>query len=162
MSCIILHPIKTVLHGFKRICLSHVPPSDFQSSVNLRVLVLALNRNRTHQRPGILPRGRFFKPFIDDLLCKQPTSQSVQRKISSMVGCDVEESYEVEKRPGIDNQGILHRSMIKWHGAQPRPQGAFPWLWGRGSQGKAPWGRGCMAPTMPVTKNTTKFVLLQI
>ena len=27
---------------------------------------------------------------------------------------------------------------------QPRPQGAFPWLWGRGqSQGKAPWGRGC-------------------
>ena len=23
---------------------------------------------------------------------------------------------------------------------QPRPQGAFPWLWGRG---KAPWGRGC-------------------
>ena len=26
-----------------------------------------------------------------------------------------------------------------------RPQGAFPWLWGRGaqSQGKAPWGRGC-------------------
>ena len=29
---------------------------------------------------------------------------------------------------------------------QPRPQGAFPWLWGRGgkSQGKAPWGRGCI------------------
>ena len=26
---------------------------------------------------------------------------------------------------------------------QPRPQGAFPWLWRRGqSQGKAPWGRG--------------------
>ena len=26
---------------------------------------------------------------------------------------------------------------------QPRPQGAFPWLWGRPqSQGKAPWGRG--------------------
>ena len=28
---------------------------------------------------------------------------------------------------------------------QPRPQGAFPWLWGRGArqgQGKAPWGRG--------------------
>ena len=49
--------------------------------------------------------------------CKQPTSQSVQHKISSKVGCDVEESYEVEKRPGIDNQGILHRSMIKWHGA---------------------------------------------
>ena len=23
---------------------------------------------------------------------------------------------------------------------QPRPQGAFPWLW---SHGKAPWGRGC-------------------
>ena len=123
MSCIILHPIKTVLHGFKRICLSHVPPSDFQSSVNLRVLVLALNRNRTHQRPVILPRGRFFKPFIDDLLCKQPTSQSVQRKISSMVGCDVEETYEVEKRPGIDNQGILHRSMITWHGADNAPNG---------------------------------------
>ena len=31
---------------------------------------------------------------------------------------------------------------IKWEG-QPRPQGAFPWLWGRQSQGKAPWGRGC-------------------
>ena len=30
-------------------------------------------------------------------------------------------------------------------GDQPRPQGAFPWLWGRArpqSQGKAPWGRG--------------------
>ena len=25
---------------------------------------------------------------------------------------------------------------------QPRPQGAFPWLWGPQSQGKAPWGRG--------------------
>ena len=26
---------------------------------------------------------------------------------------------------------------------QPRPQGAFPWLWERPqSQGKAPWGRG--------------------
>lgn len=110
MRCIILHTIKTVLHGFKRICLSHVPPSDFHSSVNLRVLVLALNRNRTHQRPGMLPcHGRFFKPFIDDLLCKQPTSQSVQRKISSKVVCDVKELYEVEKRPAIDNQGILHR-----------------------------------------------------
>ena len=126
MSCIILHTIKTVLHGFKRIFLSHVPPSDFQSSVNLtRVLVLALNRNRTHQRPGILPRGsgRFFKPFIDDLLCKQPTSQSMQCKISSKVGCDVEESYEVEERLGIDNQGILHRSMIKWHGADNAQNG---------------------------------------
>ena len=30
---------------------------------------------------------------------------------------------------------------------QPRPQGAFPWLQGRGpqSQGKAPWGRGCIS-----------------
>ena len=101
MSCIILHTIKTVLHGCKRICLSHVPPSDFQSSVNLRVLVLALNRNRNHQRPGILPRGRFFKPFIDDLLCKQPTSQSVQCNISSKVGCDVEESYEVKNVQGL-------------------------------------------------------------
>ena len=28
---------------------------------------------------------------------------------------------------------------------QPRPQGAFPWLWRcpLHSQGKAPWGRGC-------------------
>ena len=24
---------------------------------------------------------------------------------------------------------------------QPRPQGAFPWLW---SLGKAPWGQGCV------------------
>lgn len=33
----------------------------------------------------------------------------MQLNISSKVVCDVEESYEVEKRPGIDNQGILHR-----------------------------------------------------
>ena len=126
-----------MLHGFKRICLFHVPPSDFQGSVNLRVLVLALNRNRTYQGPGILPRGRFFKPFIDDLLCKQPTSQSVQRKISSKVGCDVEESYEVEKRPGIDNQGILHRSMIKWHGADNAQNGEIVSI----SACKALWAR---------------------
>lgn len=57
------------------------------------------------------------------IFCKQPTRQSVQRNISSKVGCDVEESYEVEKRPGIDNQGILHRSMIKWHGANSAQNG---------------------------------------
>ena len=33
---------------------------------------------------------------------------------------------------------------------QPRPQGAFPWLWGRPqSQGKAPWGRGCVVFGQP-------------
>ena len=29
------------------------------------------------------------------------------------------------------------------YSGQPLPQGAFSWLW-RQSQGKAPWGRGCM------------------
>ena len=29
---------------------------------------------------------------------------------------------------------------------QPRPQGAFPWLW---SLGKAPWGQGCVYTAIP-------------
>ena len=29
------------------------------------------------------------------------------------------------------------------YSGQPLPQGAFSWLW-RQSQGKAPWGRGCI------------------
>ena len=43
---------------------------------------------------------------------------------------------------------ILERlSGLHWN--QPRPQGAFPWLWPRRqSQGKAPWGRGCTGVTI--------------
>ena len=37
---------------------------------------------------------------------------------------------------------ILQRCVV-FMAYQPRPQGAFPWLWPRPqSQGKAPWGRG--------------------
>ena len=42
--------------------------------------------------------------------------------------------------------------------AQPRPQGAFPWLWRWAphlqSQGKTPWGRGCAFQLLFNTKQT--------
>ena len=43
--------------------------------------------------------------------------------------------------------------------AQPRPQGAFPWLWAPRpqSQGKAPWGRGWPVPGSQIVGTSQKY-----
>ena len=47
------------------------------------------------------------------------------------------------------------------YSGQPLPQGAFSWLWQQ-SQGKAPWGRGCVRGSVLLDLSVLKRYIISL